>query len=172
MALLQSVSHTPVHSLIIIWFVCLLHFNEHPFRYLFQTLEKSSTHGPQMTPGAWNKQIKDCEKIPVCFCYNLFIPICNPIFQILCFNTKWWNRICSFSFSGGNRFGGNHIGKYATLIWIQINYLPMRSTYTKWPKQFLMPADSAHIKPGHIRHSRQKANRLLRLYVTISHLKS
>lgn len=70
------------------WFVCLLHFNELPFRHLFDTLEKSSTTGPRTTTGTLSKQIETCENLPVCNCYKLFITIFNSISQLLCFNTK------------------------------------------------------------------------------------
>lgn len=70
------------------WFVCLLHFNELPFRHLFDTLEKSSTTGPRTTTGTLSKQIETCENLPVCNCYKLFITIFNSISQVLCFNTK------------------------------------------------------------------------------------
>ena len=47
------------------WFVCLLHFNELPFRHLFDTLGRSSTTGPRTTTGTLGKQIEMCENLPV-----------------------------------------------------------------------------------------------------------
>jgi len=47
------------------WFVCLLHFNELPFRHLFNALEKSSTSGPRTASGRLAKLIETCEKIQV-----------------------------------------------------------------------------------------------------------
>ena len=48
------------------WFVCLLHFNELPFRHLFDTLDKSTTTGPISTTGKLSSKIADCENLPVC----------------------------------------------------------------------------------------------------------
>lgn len=48
------------------WFVCLLHFNELPFRLLFETLEKSNTTGPRSSTGILSKEIETCEDRPVC----------------------------------------------------------------------------------------------------------
>lgn len=70
------------------WFVCLLHFNELPFRHLFDALEKSITTGPKTKTGKLSKQIETCEKLPVCNCYNLFIIIFNSTFQLLCSRAK------------------------------------------------------------------------------------
>ncbi|XP_055527640.1 uncharacterized protein LOC129720216 [Wyeomyia smithii] len=47
------------------WFVCLLHFNELPFRHLFGVLDKSSTTGPTSTTGKLSKQIENSEALPV-----------------------------------------------------------------------------------------------------------
>ena len=70
------------------WFVCLLHFNELPFRHLFNTLEKKSTTGPRTATGKLSKQIETWQNLPVCNCYKLFIAIFNPISQLLRFKTK------------------------------------------------------------------------------------
>lgn len=50
------------------WFVCLLHFNELPFRHLFDFLEKSVTTGPRTSTGQLSNDIKTCENLPVCNC--------------------------------------------------------------------------------------------------------
>lgn len=47
------------------WFVCLLHFNELPFRHLFAALEKSNTSGPRTDTGALTKLMETCEQIQV-----------------------------------------------------------------------------------------------------------
>lgn len=62
------------------WFVCLLHFNELPFRHLFNTLDRSSTTGPRTTTGTLGKQIETCENLPVCIiCHfsHRFFPLLN-----------------------------------------------------------------------------------------------
>jgi len=71
------------------WFVCLLHFNELPFRHLFDTLEKSTTTVPRSTTGKLSTQIADCEKFPVCNLYSLFFTIFHSIYQLLCFIFRW-----------------------------------------------------------------------------------
>lgn len=47
------------------WFVCLLHFNELPFRHLFNALEMSVTSGPRTASGTLSKLIETCEELPV-----------------------------------------------------------------------------------------------------------
>lgn len=47
------------------WFVCLLHFNELPFRHLFNALEMSTTSGPRTSSGTLTKLIETCEQFPV-----------------------------------------------------------------------------------------------------------
>ncbi|XP_036339782.1 uncharacterized protein LOC118749119 [Rhagoletis pomonella] len=47
------------------WFVCLLHFNELPFRHLYQTLDQAITFGPRSTTGKLDKQIQECETLQV-----------------------------------------------------------------------------------------------------------
>lgn len=59
------------------WFVCLLHFNELPFRHLFDALDKSSTTGPTTATGKLSNQIETCETLPVSNCYHSFIVISN-----------------------------------------------------------------------------------------------
>lgn len=54
------------------WFVCLLHFNELPFRHLFNTLEHSSTTGPRSATSQLSKDIATCENRTVCNCYKFF----------------------------------------------------------------------------------------------------
>lgn len=46
------------------WSVCLLHFNELPFRHFFQHLDGVTT-GPTSFSGPIGSQLKDCEKLPV-----------------------------------------------------------------------------------------------------------
>lgn len=46
------------------WGVCLLHFNELPFRHLFQTLDWK-TVGPKSISGPIGRQLNGCEKLPV-----------------------------------------------------------------------------------------------------------
>lgn len=43
------------------WFVCLLHFNELPFRHLFSALDKSTTSGPRSSSGILSKLMETCE---------------------------------------------------------------------------------------------------------------
>lgn len=57
------------------WFVCLLHFNELPFRHLFEVLDKSSSTEPTSTTGKLSKQIENSEALPVSHCYHSFIII-------------------------------------------------------------------------------------------------
>lgn len=57
------------------WFVCLLHFNELPFRHLFDALDKSSSTGPRSATGKLSKQIETCETLPVSNCNKSFIII-------------------------------------------------------------------------------------------------
>lgn len=61
------------------WFVCLLHFNELPFRLLFEALDKSSSTGPKSATGNLNKQVGTCENLPVCNCYLSFVIIFNTL---------------------------------------------------------------------------------------------
>ncbi|GBN80214.1 hypothetical protein AVEN_273288-1 [Araneus ventricosus] len=46
------------------WGVCLLHFNELPFRYLFINLD-GETIGPKSSDGPIGTQLSKCEKLPV-----------------------------------------------------------------------------------------------------------
>lgn len=46
------------------WSICLLHFNELPFRALFQILD-GPTSGPKSFTGSIGKQLKNCENLPV-----------------------------------------------------------------------------------------------------------
>lgn len=46
------------------WGVCLLHFNELPFRHLFQTLDGETT-GPKSFSGPIGIQLSKCEKLPI-----------------------------------------------------------------------------------------------------------
>lgn len=46
------------------WVVCLLHFNELPFRHLFQTLDGETT-GPKSFSGPIGIQHSKCEKLPL-----------------------------------------------------------------------------------------------------------
>ncbi|XP_049316722.1 uncharacterized protein LOC125779411 [Bactrocera dorsalis] len=47
------------------WFVCLLHFNELPFRHLFEALDKSTSTGPRSATGKLSRPIETCETLPV-----------------------------------------------------------------------------------------------------------
>lgn len=46
------------------WSVCLLHFNELPFRHIFQHIDGATT-GPKSFSGSIGKQLVGCEKLPV-----------------------------------------------------------------------------------------------------------
>jgi len=59
------------------WFVCLLHFNELPFRHLFEALDNSTSSGPRSATGKLSRQIETCETLPVSNCYYSFIVIVN-----------------------------------------------------------------------------------------------
>ena len=59
------------------WFVCLLHFNELPFRHLFEALDKSTSTGLRSATGKLSRQIETCETLPVSYCYHSFIIIVN-----------------------------------------------------------------------------------------------
>ncbi|GBL99672.1 hypothetical protein AVEN_249723-1 [Araneus ventricosus] len=46
------------------WSICLLHFNELPFRHIFQHID-GQTAGPKSFIGPIGKQLTCCEKLPV-----------------------------------------------------------------------------------------------------------
>ncbi|GBL98512.1 hypothetical protein AVEN_111632-1 [Araneus ventricosus] len=46
------------------WSICLLHFNELPFRYIFQHID-GETAGPKSFSGSIGQQLTCCEKLPV-----------------------------------------------------------------------------------------------------------
>lgn len=46
------------------WAICLLHFNELPFRHLFQHLDGNTT-GPSTSKGPVGEKLVDCQKLPV-----------------------------------------------------------------------------------------------------------
>lgn len=46
------------------WFICLLHFNELPYRHLFEHLDGTTT-GPASFSGPIGKRLPGCEKLPV-----------------------------------------------------------------------------------------------------------
>ncbi|GBN60657.1 hypothetical protein AVEN_178702-1 [Araneus ventricosus] len=46
------------------WFICLLHFNELPFKHLFEYLDGETT-GPALFSGKIGKQLANCEKLPI-----------------------------------------------------------------------------------------------------------
>lgn len=55
------------------WFVCLAHFNELPFRALYNKLESSVTKGPQTSTGVLAAKLIDCEKLKVFVWFLQFI---------------------------------------------------------------------------------------------------
>ena len=59
--------HKPVH-----WFICQLHANQLPLRYLFQTLDGKTT-GPKRYGGEIGKMLNGCKKLDV---VNQFLLIC------------------------------------------------------------------------------------------------
>ncbi|GBN63892.1 hypothetical protein AVEN_93296-1 [Araneus ventricosus] len=46
------------------WFICLLHFNELPFKHLNEYLDGETT-GPASFSGKIGKQLTNCEKLPI-----------------------------------------------------------------------------------------------------------
>ncbi|XP_073811852.1 uncharacterized protein [Musca autumnalis] len=50
--LIERYVNRPIH-----WFICLLHFNELPFRHLYNTVEKSVTTGPTKSTGSLAQMI-------------------------------------------------------------------------------------------------------------------
>lgn len=50
----------PIH-----WFICLLHFNELPFRHLYNAIEKSATTGPTRSTGSLAQRIDICNTLQV-----------------------------------------------------------------------------------------------------------
>ena len=46
------------------WVICLLHFNELPFKHLFQTIDGRAT-GPEKLTGPIGKKLNDCEKTKI-----------------------------------------------------------------------------------------------------------
>lgn len=66
----------PIH-----WFVCLLHFNELPFRHLYNAIEKSVTTGPRTGTGSLAQRIEICNTLQVnIITLFTFFSICNIIF--------------------------------------------------------------------------------------------
>lgn len=59
----------PIH-----WFVCLLHFNELPFRHLYKAVEQSVTTGPRTGTGTLSQMIETCHEKQVNI-FTLFIII-------------------------------------------------------------------------------------------------
>lgn len=65
----------PIH-----WFVCLLHFNELPFRHLYNAIEKSVTTGPRTGTGLLAQKIEICNELQVNIITSFtFFCICNNI---------------------------------------------------------------------------------------------
>lgn len=50
----------PIH-----WFICLLHFNELPFRHLYNAIEKSVTTGPKTSTGSLAQRMEICNTLQV-----------------------------------------------------------------------------------------------------------
>lgn len=75
--LFEKQLNTPIH-----WFICLLHFNELPFRHLYEALDKTVTSGPRAASGKLFKAIQECEKLQVC--NTLFYLISSFIIIIYC----------------------------------------------------------------------------------------
>lgn len=66
----------PIH-----WFVCLLHFNELPFRHLYNAIEKSVTTGPRTGTGSLAQMMEICNTLQVnIITLFTFFSICNIIF--------------------------------------------------------------------------------------------
>lgn len=59
------------------WFICLLHFNELPYKHLFEHLDGTTT-GPASFSGPIGKQLPSCEKNPVVD----FVPIQSEVITI------------------------------------------------------------------------------------------
>ncbi|XP_049318586.1 uncharacterized protein LOC125780355 [Bactrocera dorsalis] len=120
------------------WFVCLLHFNELPFRHLFCALEKSTTSGPRTDSGALTKLMETCKQIQVVPDFqrillgNMPPSLSSEQEETLSTDAKYLYRIANAIHNGS------------------------------------CPEDLGNVKPGPIVHSRwlTKASRLLRLYVT------
>lgn len=51
------------------WFICLLHFNELPFRHLLEKIDSSLTTGPRTSTGIITKSIENVDK-PVCMTFT------------------------------------------------------------------------------------------------------
>lgn len=67
----------PVH-----WLICLLHFNELPFRHLFQKIDGSVTTGPKSTTGKLAQGLDDVN-IPVCFAILKYLNFTQIIFKLI-----------------------------------------------------------------------------------------
>lgn len=61
------------------WWICLLHFNELPFRNLWNALEKSQTTGPRTATGVLAKEIQDCHTLQVLITIKKKFPISHII---------------------------------------------------------------------------------------------
>lgn len=68
--LFEKQLNRPLH-----WFICLLHFNELPFRHLYAALEKTVTSGPRSASGKLFNDIQECEKLQVCDSLIIIIKI-------------------------------------------------------------------------------------------------
>lgn len=58
--LIERYLDRPIH-----WFICLLHFNELPFRHLYNAVEKSATTGPTKSTGSLAQRIDICNTLQV-----------------------------------------------------------------------------------------------------------
>lgn len=57
----------PIH-----WFICLLHFNELPYRHLYNAVEKSVTTGPRSSTGLLAARLEICHTLQVNIVINSF----------------------------------------------------------------------------------------------------
>ncbi|XP_067639575.1 uncharacterized protein [Eurosta solidaginis] len=122
------------------WWICLLHFNELPFRHLYETLEKSRSTGPRTSTGSLEKDLHNChnqqvvtnfEAIPL---ENMPPPLDEDEEKKLSTDSKYLYKIANAISNG------------------------------------YVPPSLAMITPGPIIHARwlTKAYRIFRLYATIN----
>lgn len=141
------------------WFVCLLHFNELPFRHLFEQIDKSVTSGPRTATGVIAKLIEANENKPVrtlyFYCFYSFFSfdfLFHSIMQVANFVTI--PLVAEFMPPGIDNFVLSTDEKYLYEIATAVSTGVCSTTL-------------ANKKPGDVHHARwlTKTSRVLREYI-------